>query len=72
MSTMGGTSTTFMGNDIEKKYKELEKKVTKLRNENQSLKGDLDKAIKILERETGEIVNLYDLLKDDTAWKGRA
>ena len=33
---------------------------------------DLDKAIKCLEKETGEIVNLDELLKDDTQWKGRA
>jgi len=52
--------------------KELEKKVTKLRNENQQLKIDLDKATKCLEREIGEIVNLDDLLKDDSGWKGRA
>jgi hypothetical protein len=25
-----------------------------------------------LEKETGEIVNLDELLKDDTQWKGRA
>lgn len=69
--TTGGGST-FVGNDIEKKQKEAEKKITKLRNENQQLKLDLDKATKILEREIGEIVNLDDLLKDDTSWKGRA
>ena len=38
----------------------------------QQLKIDLDKAIKCLEKETGEIVNLDELLKDDTQWKGRA
>jgi hypothetical protein len=52
--------------------KEHEKKITKLRNENQQLKGDLDKAIKCLEKETGEIVNLDELAKDNTQWKGRA
>ncbi len=57
---------------MEKKLKEQEKKITKLRNENQSMKGDLDKAIKCLERETGEVVNLDELLKDGTQWKGRA
>jgi hypothetical protein len=30
------------------------------------MKGDLDKAIKCLERETGEVVNLDELLKDGT------
>ena len=38
----------------------------------QQLKSDLDKATKCLEREIGEIVNLDDLLKDDSGWKGRA
>ena len=43
-----------MGNpDFEKKFKESEKKITKLRNENQQLKGELDKAIKVL-REKSE------------------
>lgn len=60
------------GSDFEKKLKESEKKITKLRNENQQLKGELDKAIKVLEKETGEIVNIDELLKEDTAWKGRA
>ena len=38
----------------------------------QELKLSLEKAIKCLERETGEVVSLDDLLKDDTTWKGRA
>jgi DNA repair exonuclease SbcCD ATPase subunit len=65
-----GDGATFQ--DLEKKMKEHEKKITKLRNENQQLKGDFDKAIKCLERETGEIVNLDELAKDNTQWKGRA
>lgn len=65
-----GDGATFQ--DLEKKMKEHEKKITKLRNENQQLKGDLEKAIKCLEKETGEIVNLDELAKDNTQWKGRA
>ena len=38
----------------------------------QELKQSLEKAIKCLERETGEVVSLDDLLKDDLTWKGRA
>lgn len=53
------------GAEIERKLKDMEKKVTKMRNENSELKQSLDKAIKCLERETGEIVNLDDLLKDE-------
>ena len=69
ISTMGD-GATFQ--ELEKRLKEQDKKVTKLRNENQQLKGELDKAIKCLERETGEVVNLDELLKDSTQWKGRA
>lgn len=64
--------SSMSGVESERKYKDLEKKVTKMRNENQELKQSLDKAIKCLERETGEIVNLDDLLKDEQGWKGRA
>jgi hypothetical protein len=32
----------------------------------------LDKAIKCLERETGENVNLDEMVKEDSQWKGRA
>lgn len=71
-STIGGNSTFMSGMDSEKKVKELEKKVTKMRNENQQLKGDLDKAIKLLERETGEVVNIESLMREESEWKGRA
>ena len=60
------------GMDPEKRVKELEKKITKMRNENQQLKGDFDKAVKLLERETGEVVNIESLLREETEWKGRA
>lgn len=71
-STIGGNSTFMSGMDPEKKVKELEKKITKMRNENQQLKGDFDKAVKLLERETGEVVNIESMLREDTEWKGRA
>lgn len=66
MSVIGGE-----GNP-EKKVKELEKKIVKIRNENQSLKGELDKAVKVLEKEVGEVINLDEMLKEDAQWKGRA
>ena len=72
MQTVGGASLMTGGIESEKRAKELEKKVTKLRNENQELKQNLEKAIKCLERETGEIVNLDELVKDDLTWRGRA
>lgn len=71
-STIGGNSTFMSGMDPEKRVKELEKKITKMRNENQQLKGDFDKAVKLLERETGEVVNIESMLREETEWKGRA
>jgi topoisomerase IA-like protein len=52
--------------------KELEKKITKLRNENQAQSITLDRATKLLEREIGEVVDIDSLSKEDSAWKGRA
>ena len=52
--------------------KDLEKKVTKLRNENQYLSTQLDKAIRLLEREIGEVVDIDSLFKEESQWKGRA
>ena len=56
----------------QKVSKDLEKKVTKLRNENQYLSTQLDKAIRLLEREIGEIVDIDSLYKEESQWKGRA
>ena len=36
------------------------------------MKGELEKAIKCLERETGEVVNVEELYRDGSQWKGRA
>jgi hypothetical protein len=69
---MSSSVSTMGGAEMERKMKDMEKKITKMRNENQDLSIKLDKAIKCLERETGEIVNLDDLLKDEQGWKGRA
>mmetsp|Transcript_10019 Transcript_10019/g.9952 ORF Transcript_10019/g.9952 Transcript_10019/m.9952 type:complete len:87 (-) Transcript_10019:757-1017(-) len=60
------------GQDLEKKVKDLEKRVTKMRNENQHLSGQVDKATKILEREVGEVINIDEMAKEDASWKGRA
>ena len=51
---------------------ELEKKITKLRNANQSLSQEVHKATKLLEREIGECVDIDQLYKEDGGWKGRA
>ncbi len=52
--------------------KDLEKKVTKLRNENQQLQQQVDKATRLLEREIGECVDIDSLFKEESSWKGRA
>lgn len=58
--------------DDNKKLKELEKRVTKMRNENQQLSTQLDKATRLLEREIGEVVDIDSLYKEESQWKGRA
>ena len=56
----------------DKKYKDLEKKITKMRNENQEQKILLEKATRLLEREIGEIVDINELSKENSTWKGRS
>ena len=46
--------------------------MTKLRNENQALGIQVDKATKLLEREIGEVVDIDFLFKEESNWKGRA
>lgn len=58
--------------DQEKKLKDMEKKMIKLRNENQEQKILIEKATRLLEREIGEVVDIYELSKEDSNWKGRA
>lgn len=55
----------------EKRLKEIEKKMIKLRNENSEQKQLLDKATRLLEREIGEIVDINDLSKEESQWRGR-
>ena len=50
----------------------MEKRITKLRNENQALTGTVDKATRLLEREIGEAVDIDSLARDDSNWRGRA
>lgn len=66
---MGGT---FSGEDAGKKLKQLEARVTKLRNENQQLTQTVEKATRLLEREIGEAVDIEQLSRDDSNWRGRA
>lgn len=46
--------------------KELEKKMVKLRNENQESKILLEKATRLLEREIGEVVDINELTKEES------
>lgn len=56
----------------ERRVKELEKRLTKMRNENQEQKILLERATRLLEREIGEVVDIADLSKEESNWKGRA
>jgi hypothetical protein len=65
-------SSTMSGGEAERKLKELEKRVTKMRNENQEQKQLIDKATRLLEREIGEVVDIAELYKEESQWKGRS
>lgn len=54
------------------KMTEMEKRVTKMRNENQEQKILLEKATRLLEREIGEVVDINELSKEESQWKGRS
>ena len=62
----------MLGIDSDRKLKEMEKKITKMRNENQEQKILLEKATRLLEREIGEIVDINELSKETSTWKGRS
>lgn len=57
---------------LKKKIKKQDERIVKLRNDAQKYKIDLDKAIKIIEREVGEGQSIDEILKSDSNWKGRA
>ena len=61
-----------MSQDQKNKLKDMEKRVTKLRNENQEQKILLEKATRLLEREIGEVVDINELSKEESQWKGRS
>ena len=61
-----------MSQDQKNKLKDTEKRVTKLRNENQEQKILLEKATRLLEREIGEVVDINELSKEESQWKGRS
>ena len=69
---MNETTTSNIGGDDAKKVKDLEKRMIKLRNENSTLSQQLEKATRLLEREIGEVVDIDQLSKEDSNWKGRA
>jgi hypothetical protein len=64
---MGKTGDVYQepsGLESDKRSKELEKKITKMRNENQEQKILLEKATRLLEREIGECVDINELSKE--------
>ena len=66
------TMSNIGGSEEAKKVKELEKRVVKLRQENSQLSSQVDKAMRLLEREIGEAVDIEMLSKEESQWKGRA
>ena len=54
INSMNGLS----GEDAVKKLREMEKRMIKLRNENQALASTIEKATRLLEREIGEVVDI--------------
>ena len=72
-TAMNETAVSNMGgSEAEKKMRELEKRVVKLRQENSHLSSQVDKATRLLEREIGEVVDIEQLSKEESQWKGRA
>ena len=72
-TAMNETAVSSTGGSEElKKVKELEKRVVKLRQENSQLSSQVDKATRLLEREIGEVVDIEQLSKEESQWKGRA
>ena len=70
---MNETSMSQMGgDDAGRKLREMEKRITKLRNENQQLNSTVEKATRLLEREIGEAVDIEQLSREDSNWRGRA
>jgi len=70
---MNNTSMSQMGGDEQaRKMRDMEKRMIKLRNENQALTNTVDKATRLLEREIGEVVDIEQLTREDSNWRGRA
>jgi hypothetical protein len=62
--TSSGQFEEPMSIDQDKKLKQMEQKITKMRNENQEQKILLEKATRLLEREIGECVDIAELSKE--------
>lgn len=54
-----------------KQLAEAEKKVMEMRLKNQTMKNELNKALRVISREVGEQANLDELLSEENSWKGR-
>lgn len=73
--SLEGTTTGDDGEStaaLKRKLKKQDERIVKLRNDAQKYKIDLEKAMKIIEREVGEGQSIDDILKGDSNWKGRA
>jgi myosin heavy subunit len=71
-STTQGDSDLESVAGLKRKIKKQDERIVKLRNDSQKYKTDYEKALKIIEREIGEGINIDEVLKGESNWKGRA
>lgn len=71
MSTTNKSIEKDDSQTMKPKLAEADKKIMEMRLLNQSMKNELNKALRVIAREVGEDVNLDQLLGEENAWKGR-
>jgi hypothetical protein len=50
---------------------DAEKKVMEMRLKNQTMKNDLNKAMRVIAREIGDNISIEEILSEENSWKGR-
>ncbi|EAR85296.2 hypothetical protein TTHERM_00470690 (macronuclear) [Tetrahymena thermophila SB210] len=58
--------------DYKEKFQKTDKKLQEFRVQNNNLKNELNKALRVITREVGENVNIDKILLEENGWKGRA
>ena len=67
-----GTKDNLSADELKKVVKDNEKKIIKQRGELNLLKQENEKLVKLIRKEVGNEVNIEDLMREDSQWKGRA